>query len=192
MRLFSSIIAPGDGESVLDVGGNDYNWQYVSKKLRVELLNLFFEPVTIESPIEFTSVTGDGTDLPYDDRSFDVGFSNSVIEHVGTKERQVQFANELRRISKKVWVQTPAREFFLEPHFLTPFVHWVPKGPRKWIVHWFSFWSWLWHASREESNAMVEEIRLLSKREMQELFPDCRIITERFLLMPKSYIAVRV
>lgn len=38
---------------------------------------------------------------------------------------------------------------------------------------------------------LVDEVRLLSKREMKEMFPDCHIITERFLLMPKSYIAVR-
>lgn len=191
MRLFTRHIDPRNGESVLDVGGNDYNWRYVSRKLRVELLNLFIAPITIESPIEFNSVKGDATCLPYDDHSFDIGFSNSVIEHVGTKERQIQFANEIRRIGKKLWVQTPAREFFIEPHFFTPFVHWFPRGPRKWIVHWFSLWSWFWHASREESAAMVDELRLLSKREMQELFPDCRILTERFLFMPKSYIAVR-
>ncbi|MEO8494727.1 MAG: methyltransferase domain-containing protein [Planctomycetota bacterium] len=191
MRLFAKVIDPRDGESVLDVGGNDYNWQYVSRRLRVELLNLFVAPITIESPIEFNSVMGDGTQLAYDDLSFDIGFSNSVIEHVGTKERQVQFASEIRRVGKKVWVQTPAREFFMEPHFFTPFVHWIPKASRKWVVHWFSFWSWYWSASREETDAMVEELRLLSKREMEGLFPDCRIITERFLFMPKSYIAVR-
>jgi len=28
-------------------------------------------------------VTADGCDLPYPDKSFEVGFSNSVIEHVG-------------------------------------------------------------------------------------------------------------
>ncbi len=191
MRLFTRTIDPRDGESVLDVGGNDYNWQYVCRKLRVELLNLFVAPITIESPIEFNSVKGDGTKLHYEDVSFDIGFSNSVIEHVGTKERQIEFANEIRRVGKKVWVQTPAREFFVEPHFFTPFVHWIPKSSRKWIVHWFSFWSWYWSASREETDAMVDELRLLSKREMQELFPDCRIVTERFLFMPKSYIAVR-
>ena len=38
---------------------------------------------------------------------------------------------------------------------------------------------------------LVGEVRMLSKREMREMLPDCRVITERFLLMPKSYIAVR-
>ena len=39
---------------------------------------------------------------------------------------------------------------------------------------------------------MIETTRLLTRREMQVLFPDCQILTERILgLIPKSYIAVR-
>lgn len=39
---------------------------------------------------------------------------------------------------------------------------------------------------------MLDEIRLLSLREMRSLFPDCEIITDRFLLVfSKSYTAFR-
>ncbi len=38
---------------------------------------------------------------------------------------------------------------------------------------------------------MVDEIRLLTFKEMKSLFPDCEIIKERFLFFTKSYIAVR-
>ena len=39
---------------------------------------------------------------------------------------------------------------------------------------------------------MVDYTRLLTKREMKELFPDCEIRTERLLfVIPKSYIAIR-
>jgi len=41
-------------------------------------------------------------------------------------------------------------------------------------------------------DAFLAEVRLLTYREMQQLFPDCRIERERFLwLFTKSYIAVR-
>ena len=191
MRSFTNILKPQAGDSVIDVGGNEFNWQYVSAKLRVLLLNLFEAPITIESPIEFESVTGDGTDLPYEDGAFDIGFSNSVIEHLGTADRQRQFASEITRVSRQLWVQTPAREFFFEPHFLAPFVHWTPPKIRKRLVRWLSIWFWIKRVDVEDSNNLVDEIRLLNRREMQELFPDCRIKTERFLGMPKSHIAIR-
>jgi hypothetical protein len=38
---------------------------------------------------------------------------------------------------------------------------------------------------------MIGEIRLLGRNEFQNLFPDCEIRRERFLLMTKSYVAVR-
>ncbi len=43
----------------------------------------------------------------------------------------------------------------------------------------------------EEREAFLDEVRLLSYREMRLLFPDCQILRERFLFLTKSYIAVR-
>jgi hypothetical protein len=37
----------------------------------------------------------------------------------------------------------------------------------------------------------LAEVRLLTYREVKELFPDCTILRERFFGMTKSYIAVR-
>jgi hypothetical protein len=39
--------------------------------------------------------------------------------------------------------------------------------------------------------ALFEELRLLSAREMRNLFPGCEIYKERLLGLPKSLIAVR-
>jgi hypothetical protein len=40
---------------------------------------------------------------------------------------------------------------------------------------------------------MVDSTRLLTKREMRQLFPDCVILTERLLgVFPKSYVAYRL
>ena len=40
-------------------------------------------------------------------------------------------------------------------------------------------------------DAMVAEIRLVSRRELEELFPDAVVIAERVFGFPKSWIAVR-
>ena len=126
------------------------------------------------------------------DGSYDIGFSNSVIEHVGSWERQQQFAAEIRRVAKAVWVQTPAYECPIEPHYLTPFIHYLPRSCQKKILRWGTVRGWIARPNQAEINEMVDTTRLLRKAEMSMLFPDCEIIVERlFWIMPKSYIAIR-
>lgn len=134
---------------------------------------------------------GDGCALPFADGEFDVVFSNSVIEHVGSWERQQAFAREARRVGRRLWVQTPAREFFIEPHLLAPFVHWLPRRTQRGLIRWATGWGWLTRPTPAQVDEFLAEVRLLTRREMTELFPDCEILTERFLGLPKSYIAVR-
>ena len=77
-----------------------------------------------------TAVTADGRALPFPDRHFAVGFSNAVVEHVGRRADQERFIAELCRVSKRVFVTTPNRQFPVEVHTLLPVVHWLPRGPR--------------------------------------------------------------
>ena len=42
-----------------------------------------------------TFVEGDGRRLPFEDASFDIVYSNSVIEHLGTLPNQREFAREV-------------------------------------------------------------------------------------------------
>ena len=125
------------------------------------------------------------------DRSYDIGFSNSVIEHVGTWRRQQEFAAEIRRVSDALWVQTPAYACPIEPHYMAPLIHYLPR-PSSGT---FSAGLRRGDGSRPKQDYvdfMVGTTRLLKKSEMRRLFPDCRILTERMLwIFPKSYIAVR-
>jgi hypothetical protein len=126
------------------------------------------------------------------DFDYDIVFSNSVIEHVGSWEDQQAFAREVRRVGKKVWVQTPAMECPIEPHYLAPFMHWLPKYIQRRLIRWCSVYGLVQRPSQKEVKQMVDSIRLISKAEMNELFPDCEILIERmFCIFPKSYIAVR-
>ena len=124
----------------------------------------------------------DGTDLPFDDGEFDVGFSNSVIEHV-PKDRQPAFASELGRVAKRFYVQTPNRYFPIEPHYQLPFFQFLPERIRKALNRRFTLG---WQARGE-----WEEITLLSARDLQRLFPDAEIHREKVLGLTKSLIAVR-
>ena len=105
--------------SLLDVGGAESYWKTMGMngddQVFITLLNLTKENVTLPN---ITSTVGDAREIQYEDNSFDVVFSNSVIEHVGSRADQMQMANEVRRVGKRYFVQTPNRYFPLEPHFL--------------------------------------------------------------------------
>ena len=45
--------------------------------------------------------------------------------------------------------------------------------------------------TESEVKAQVDDVRLMTKRELKKIFPKCKIITERFLFIPKSYIVIR-
>jgi len=191
IATFLHEIRPNDGDRILDIGGYPRNWQDVPIEAEIVTLNLEVAPGSEHLDRRCKPVAGDATDLPYADGSFEVVFSNSVIEHVGTWERQQQFAREARRVGRKLWVQTPARIFPVEPHYLAPFIHWLPRAIRKRLIRNFTIFGWLHRPGEQQVETMLNEIRLLSKQELQLLFPDCTIVVERWLGLTKSYVAVR-
>jgi len=196
MRLFMQKIRPVEGDRILDVGGSPSFWEDCRVR-GLQIICLNRDPAFQENPSHrrergVSRVYGDGCDLTYPDQSFAIGFSNSVIEHVGTWERQKAFAREILRVGRRIWVQTPAYECPLEPHFLAPGFHWLPQSWRKKLARNFTLWGWMERPSPGRAAAMVDEIRLLRKQEVEELFPGCKILTEKLWgVFPKSYIAIR-
>lgn len=76
---------------------------------------------------EVRLVEADGRALPFADRSFDIGFSNAVLEHVGSREQQTRFVAEMLRVCGRVFLSTPNRRHPIDPHTLLPFAHWLPR-----------------------------------------------------------------
>jgi hypothetical protein len=191
MDEFVRSFAPRAGMRILDVGGTDLVWRLVDQPAEVVLLNLDVPEQVGPLPANMRYVQGDGTNLPFADGEFDICFSNSTIEHVHTYERQRAFASELRRVGKGIWMQTPARSFPFEPHWLGFFIHWLPKRWQRRVARNFTVWGWVNRPTQQQVDALVDEYRLLDHRELRELFPDCQIRRERFLGLTKSYVAVR-
>ena len=52
---------------------------------------------------EVRVVVADGRSLPFEANSFDIGFSNAVIEHVGSRDEQRRFIEELVRTQSVAW-----------------------------------------------------------------------------------------
>ena len=72
-------------------------------------------------------VSYDGKTFPFPDKSFDVCWSNAVIEHVGNEERQVDFLKEIKRVAKSAFLTTPNKHFPIEVHTRMPLLHYLPK-----------------------------------------------------------------
>ena len=70
----------------------------------------------------------DGDEFPFKDKSFGIGWSNAVIEHViGGDTAQLCFLKEMLRTCKTVCFTTPNKWFPIELHTQLPFLHWLPK-----------------------------------------------------------------
>lgn len=191
MNRFADTFRPAADTTVLDVGGTPYNWEQIGARFPITLLNT--EPLEVDGlGAHYTLVQGSGTRLDFGDRSFDIAFSNSVIEHVGSLEAQRSFAEELRRVGRQVWVQTPARSFFFEPHLLAPFIHFLPLSWQRRLVRNFTLWGWVTRPSQALVDRMLGELRLLDYATFRALFPDCEIRRERFLGFTKAFVAVRI
>ncbi len=118
-------------DKILDVGGAESTWIGTGYEKNVTLLNIGFPP--LQNP-DFQYITCSACDMKdIKDKQFDVVFSNSVIEHVGKGNEQADFAKEVKRVSKRYWVQTPNKHFPLEPHFLFPFFQYFPEKLQLWV-----------------------------------------------------------
>jgi hypothetical protein len=189
MRRFAAMFGVRDGMRVIDVGGRRCNWTLIDKQPDVTITNI--EYASAEDG-RFHYVHTDGGRLPYTDSSFELCYSNSVIEHVGDWKARTVFAKEIRRIAPRYYVQTPNKWFFSDPHTVGAFVHWLPKRWQRKLIRWCTFWGLVDRPDQAKIDALLDEIDLLSVAQMRALFPDATIVKERFLGMTKSIIAIRL
>ena len=138
--------------------------------------------------------------LPFDNGFFDIVFCSSVIEHVTvTKDkiwklysgkvfkkeslhRQKEFAQEISRVGKQYYVQTPYKYFPIESHTWMPLLGFFPRSL---LINTLRFTNLFWIKKTSP------DWNLLNKKQIQYLFPDAQIIKEKFCGMTKSIMAVR-
>ncbi|HWH24272.1 MAG TPA: class I SAM-dependent methyltransferase [Candidatus Limnocylindria bacterium] len=192
-RLFDELVgALPKPVSVLDVGGTTKYWRQRGWAGRdgvtITLVNLDAEEQQFDNVIP---TAGDATDLcDHADGSYDVAYSNSVIEHLTDLDSQSRMAREVQRVAGAYWVQTPNFWFPIEPHFLVPAWHWLSEDARVAILRRRGV-GWAGRCEDPEfARKIVREHRLMRRRELQQLFPEARIVAERFGGLVKSWIAI--
>jgi hypothetical protein len=190
--FFEALLAPLPRPvRILDLGGTLTFWETMGidehAGLEIVLLNLTAAPV--DRP-HFRSVAGDARAMPeFADQAFDVVFSNSVIEHVGSFEDQRRMAQEVQRVGQRYFIQTPNRYFPIEPHYLMPGFQFYPIALQVLLVKNFSMGWYPRQPHGADALAQVRRNRLLTAKELRTIFPQAHIYHERMFGLTKSFIA---
>jgi hypothetical protein len=188
--LTSSVERP---MKILDVGGLQAVWERIGfvdqPDIHITLLNITKMPA---EHWNMESVVGNACSMPqFYDKQFDIVYSNSVIEHVGGEKEVRSMADEIRRVGKRYYIQTPNRYFPLEPHFVFPMFQFLPIGLRATLVQHLPLGWFGKIPDRKRAEAEVRAINLLSKSQVKGLFPDAVTMDERFFGMSKSIQAIK-
>lgn len=172
-RLYEQVFPPRPGERVLDVGvsslddlpGENYflrRYPFPGQLTGVGISDL--SGLASRYP-EVTFVQADGRSMPFEDGEFDIVHSNAVVEHVGPREEQARFVDELVRVAKRGVITTPNRWFPIESHVRLPFVHWLPRPAALALLRPLGHNDW--------------PVWLLSRRTFRALFPPEASLTIR-------------
>ncbi len=139
--------------------------------------------------------------LPFADGEFDIVYCSSVIEHVTVPKsavweivdedefrqsawtNQVRFADEVRRVGKSFFVQTPNRGFFIESHSLLPLAGFLPR---------YMLLKVLGVSNKFWIKGTPPDFNLLNARKMAELFPEAEIVLEKKFGLIKSVMAMKI
>ena len=174
---------------VLDLGGAAlFWWRAPIRPRHVTIVNLRPD----EETSWLTSVVGDAclADSLVGGKSFDLVFSNSLIEHVGGHKARLALSHVIRSLAPRYLVQTPYRYFPIEPHWLFPGMQFLPLTVRwKLAPRWPLGHTRGWSDSQALNEVMSTE--LIGATEMRTYFPDGHLYWERFLGLPKSMIVIR-
>ena len=175
---------------ILDIGGTPEFWKHAgldAADVEITLLNLTLVETDLTNVV---CIAGDATDLStFADKSFDIAFSNSVIEHLFSFQNQQKMAQEAQRVSTYHFIQTPNFWFPIEPHWLFPCFQYLPKTIKIFLTRYFNLGHLKSAGSWAAAKQQVEEIQLLSRYEMVKLFPESIIWREKLLVFSKSFVA---
>jgi SAM-dependent methyltransferase len=201
--LFHQYLCPTQEDKILDLGSEDGSYIAGIVPFRKNVFIADIDPEMLSrgrACYGFQTVLLDESGmLPFENGYFDIVHCNSVIEHVTVDkkqqwslqslkefteaafERQKQFANEIRRVGKSYFVQTPNKNFIFESHTWLPLVQFLPRPFLIKTIRFLNKW-WVKKTSPDWN--------LLTAKQMKELFPDAVIIRERVWGLTKSLIAI--
>ena len=196
-KIISFIYEENNSCKIIDLGGTEEFWNIIDtnflyeNNVQITLINL--HPYVVKNKQIFKIHHMDFFSLnPKDFPKYDLSFSNSVIEHLGNYENQKKFANLHTMIAKYYYCQTPNKYFPIEPHFMIPFFQHLPKKLQVILMINFKLGNFDKNISKKKALNYLNEIKLLSKKDLLSLFPNANCVTEKFMFQNKSFIVANI
>lgn len=207
-EIFKNYFRIDEDTKILDLGSeNGSNIFTILKGSNYRSQNIYIADIDANAVEEGNRLYGfnavvineDGK-IPFADKFFDIVYSSSVIEHVTVSKseiwnlkngkefkkaafrRQKEFAEEIIRLGKQYFVQTPCKSFPVESHTWLPAVGYLPRE---------LFVPFLKISNRFWVKRSAPDFNLLGREEMKELFPNAEVILEKKFGLTKSIMAVK-
>jgi len=193
LRLFHDLVAPMEKMRILDVGAeidpegkkslqliDSYPWKH-----RLSAINLSSKHISAikQHYPQVEAVVGDALELPWPDKHFDAVYSNAVIEHLGTFEKQQRMASEIMRVGKVWFVTTPNRWFPFEFHMRLPLVTWLPAHGYLLAGRLISYN----HVTRRYTRGFIRRnLRLMTASELRRCFPKSTVLKQSVTFMAET------
>ena len=197
LELFNKLMNPTKEMRILDVGAvislnSECNLQFIDNypwENNVSAINLSSEHISLIKQYypEVDARVGDACALPWEDKHFDIVYSNAVIEHLGNFEKQKKMAAEIMRVGKSWFVTTPNRWYPFEFHMRLPFVTWLPRNG---YIRFGQVISYNHVKRKYMTGIRRDDLRLMTAKDLKHCFPTSRIIKQRVTFMAETLICV--
>lgn len=192
MEMLRRCLVPTGRERVLDIGSQVGALQLLERvfeQRRITAANLLarhLEEIRAQCP-EVSTVLADARSLPFADRSFDLVFSNAVIEHVGLLDSQERMAREVQRVGRRWFITTPNRWYPFEFHARVPMLSWLPSGLMHRAAKLCSY-NHVEHRFRMGND--ITDVHLLTAAQLRRLFPGSLVLKCRVTFWPETLVVV--
>ena len=178
---------------IIDLGGTEIFWEKMGfagdEDYDITIVNLWEEEVHYDN---LEALAGDARSLEnFQDKEFDIVFSNSVIEHVGQFEDQKKMADEVQRLANHYFIQTPSYYTPVEPHYFFPLYQFFPLCLKIFLLQHFTLGYMKKTPDKEKAKETINSIRLLKEDEIEELFPDAVVSKEKLSGFTISFIVYK-
>jgi hypothetical protein len=186
-RLFLELLRPTPEMRILNVGatGTRFGLSEQFESFYHECFHIVGGGISLPEAQDYQAsfpgvqaLVFDGCALPFGDRSFDIVYSNAVLEHLPGRDYVERFAREVQRVGKGWFIATPNLWYPIEPHYHLPFVQFLPEAIQRKLV-------------RQIGKVPYDNLKLLTRKEMKQLFARGEVAACRVTFYPETLIAYR-